>query len=55
MLDDHTPFLRRGIRAVDLIDFDYPYWHTTQDTLDKVTAESLNIVGDTLYQWITTR
>ncbi|MHB0966854.1 MAG: M28 family peptidase [Bellilinea sp.] len=55
MLDDHTPFLRRGIRAVDLIDFDYPYWHTTQDTLDKVSAESLNIVGDTLYQWITTR
>jgi Zn-dependent M28 family amino/carboxypeptidase len=55
MLDDHTPFLQRGIRAVDLIDFDYPYWHTTQDTLDKVSAESLNIVGDTLYQWITTR
>lgn len=55
MLDDHTPFLRRGIRAVDLIDFDYPYWHTTQDTLDKVSAESLNIVGDTLFQWITTR
>ena len=55
MLDDHTPFLRRGIRAVDLIDFDYLYWHTTQDTLDKVSAESLNIVGDTLYQWITTR
>jgi Zn-dependent M28 family amino/carboxypeptidase len=55
MLDDHTPFLRRGIRAVDLIDFDYRYWHTTQDTLDKVSAESLNIVGDTLYQWITTR
>lgn len=55
MLDDHTPFLRRGIRAVDLIDFDYLYWHTTQDTLDKVSAESLNIVGDTLYQWIATR
>ena len=55
MLDDHTPFLRRGIRAVDLIDFDYPYWHTTQDTLDKVSAESLNSVGDTLFQWITTR
>ncbi len=37
MLDDHTPFLRKGIPAVDIIDFDYPYWHTTQDTADKVS------------------
>jgi Iap family predicted aminopeptidase len=52
MLDDHTPFLEAGIPAVDLIDFDYPYWHTTQDTPDKVSAESLQAVGDTLWNWV---
>jgi Zn-dependent M28 family amino/carboxypeptidase len=52
MLDDHTPFLEAGIPAVDIIDFDYPYWHTIQDTPDKVSAESLKIVGDTLRVWI---
>lgn len=45
MLDDHTPFLERGIPAVDLIDFDYPYWHTTADTADKVSPEALERVG----------
>ena len=48
MLDDHTPFLQKGIAAVDLIDFDYPYWHTTQDTADKVAPESLERVGRVL-------
>jgi Zn-dependent M28 family amino/carboxypeptidase len=52
MLDDHTPFLEAGIPAVDLIDFDYPYWHTTQDTHDKVSAESLQVVGETLWNWV---
>ena len=52
MLDDHTPFLQAGIPAVDIIDFDYPYWHTTQDTPDKVSADSLKAVGDTLQAWI---
>jgi glutaminyl-peptide cyclotransferase len=52
MSDDHTPFLQRGIRAVDMIDFDYPYWHTTQDTADKVSAESLERVGRVLQTWI---
>lgn len=52
MLDDHTPFLELGIPAVDLIDFDYPYWHTTQDTPDKVSAASLQAVGHTLWTWI---
>ncbi|MBM3145082.1 MAG: M20/M25/M40 family metallo-hydrolase [Chloroflexi bacterium] len=52
ILDDHTPFLQAGIPAVDLIDIDYPYWHTTEDTLDKVSAESLQAVGDTLFAWI---
>jgi glutaminyl-peptide cyclotransferase len=52
MEDDHTPFLEAGIPAVDIIDFDYPYWHTTQDTPDKVSAESLQAVGDTLWNWV---
>ena len=52
MLDDHTPFLEAGIPAVDIIDFDYPYWHTVQDTPDKVSAESLQAVGETLRAWI---
>jgi Zn-dependent M28 family amino/carboxypeptidase len=52
MLDDHTPFLQAGIPAVDIIDFDYPYWHTVQDTPDKVSAESLQVVGRTLWTWI---
>lgn len=53
MLDDHIPFLQRGFPAVDLIDFDYPYWHTTQDTLDKLSEESLYAVGETLRLWLT--
>ncbi len=52
VLDDHTPFLEAGIPAVDIIDLDYPYWHTTADTADKVSVESLQIVGDTLLAWI---
>ena len=52
MLDDHTPFLEAGIPAVDLIDFDYPYWHTTQDTVEKVSPESLQAIGDTITAWI---
>ncbi|NDJ51948.1 MAG: M28 family peptidase, partial [Chloroflexi bacterium] len=45
ILDDHTPFLMRGIPAVDIIDFDYPYWHTIEDTIDKVSPDSLERVG----------
>lgn len=52
MEDDHTPFLEKGIRAVDIIDFDYPYWHTTEDTSDKVSPDSLEAVGKTLQTWI---
>ena len=55
MEDDHTPFLEKGMRAVDIIDFDYPYWHTTQDTVDKVSADSLHVIGDTLFRWIITQ
>ncbi|MFX0117502.1 MAG: M28 family peptidase [Candidatus Hodarchaeota archaeon] len=52
ILDDHTPFLNRGIPAVDIIDFDYPYWHTVEDTTEKVSAESLGIVGKTIERWL---
>jgi len=52
MIDDHTPFLEAGIPAVVLIDFDYPYWHTVEDTLDKVSAESLARIGRTLEIWL---
>lgn len=55
MIDDHTPFVKQGIPAVDIIDFDYPYWHTPQDTLDKVSASSLEAVGRTLQAWLTDR
>lgn len=47
--DDHVPYLKAGIPAVDLIDFDYPHWHTAGDTLDKTSARSLKIVGDVIY------
>lgn len=51
--DDHLPFLEAGVAAVDIIDFEYPdamngHWHTAADTLDKVSAESLQVVGDVL-------
>jgi Zn-dependent M28 family amino/carboxypeptidase len=46
--DDHLPFLAAGVPSVDLIDFDFPAWHTAADTLDAVSARSLQIVGDVL-------
>jgi len=49
MTDDHEPFLKLGVPAADLIDFDYGYnnvfWHTTDDTVDKLSPKSLEIVG----------
>ena len=52
ILDDHVPFRSLGLPAVDIIDIDYPYWHTTEDTLDKVSAASLERVGRTLEAWL---
>ena len=50
MIDDHYPFLQAGIPAVDLIDFSYGpdnrYWHTKEDTMDKISAESLKTAAD---------
>ena len=44
--DDHLPFLTAGVPSVDIIDLDYPQWHTAEDDLDHVSARSLQIVGD---------
>ena len=44
----HTPLNEIGIPVIDLIDFDFPPWHTAEDTLDKISAESLEIVWDAL-------
>jgi Zn-dependent M28 family amino/carboxypeptidase len=59
ILDDHVPFLRAGIPAVDLIDFNFgsapglnDYWHTEKDTLDKISPHSMEIVGQTTLRLI---
>ena len=44
--DAHMPFVRAGVPSVDIIDLDYPAWHTVQDDLDHVSARSLQVVGD---------
>ncbi|MBN2413318.1 M28 family peptidase [candidate division KSB1 bacterium] len=48
VFDDHIPLLENGIPCIDLIDFDYPYWHTIEDTPDKCSASSLGKVGRVL-------
>jgi glutaminyl-peptide cyclotransferase len=48
LIDDHVSLQKVGIRAIDVVHFypDYPYWHTPEDTIDKVSGQSLQIVGD---------
>lgn len=46
LTDDHVELQKVGIRAIDVVDFDYPSWHTPDDTIDKVSAASLQTVGD---------
>jgi hypothetical protein len=48
VVDDHVPFLSRKVPAVDIIDLEIPYWHTPQDTLDKLSPRSLAVVGHVL-------
>ena len=43
--DDHTPLNAIGVPTMDLIDFDFAWWHTPDDTVDKLSAESLRVVG----------
>jgi len=52
IMDDHVPFLEAGVPAIDIIDIDYRYWHTSYDTAENVSPESLGIVGRTLQTWI---
>ncbi len=53
ILDDHVPLNEiAGIPTANIIDFDYPYWHTLQDTPDKCSPQTLAIVGKTVLQWL---
>ena len=52
LLDDHTPFLRAGVPAIDLIDFTYRYRDTVQDTVDKLSVASLDAVGETVVELV---
>ena len=48
--DDHVPFLRRGVRSIDLIDFDFACWHRSCDDLSAVSERSLDASGETVYE-----
>jgi glutaminyl-peptide cyclotransferase len=50
--DDHTPLNAIGIPALDVIDFDYAWWHTPDDTLDKLSAASLQVVGSVAARYL---
>lgn len=50
--DDHIPFLERGKKFINVIDFDYPQWHTTDDSVEQCSSKSLKVVGDTLLQYL---
>ena len=50
--DDHLLLNQAGIRTIDIIDFDYPFWHTLEDTPDKLSAGTLQMVGDVLFEVI---
>lgn len=52
ILDDHLAINEAGIPTIDLIDFDYPYWHTVQDTADKCSADSLEKVGKAVIDFV---
>jgi hypothetical protein len=50
ILDDHTPFARRGIPAIDLIDFTFTCWHRPCDDLDVVSERSLDLAGESVVE-----
>jgi glutaminyl-peptide cyclotransferase len=50
--DDHLSFLKRGVPCVDVIDLEIPYWHTPQDTLDKISSKSLAVTGHVFLETI---
>jgi glutaminyl-peptide cyclotransferase len=52
MIDDHSPLNAIGVSTIDVIDFDYPWWHTAGDTMDKISAQSLQIVGSVALHYL---
>jgi len=54
ILDDHSPLNEAQVPTIDLIGFDYPYWHTADDTLDKLSPQSLQTVGAVTLRWLKT-
>jgi hypothetical protein len=52
ILDDHTPFARAGMPAIDLIDFDYPCWQKACDTMDQLSTRALDAAGETVLQLV---
>lgn len=52
IFDDHIPFLKSGRPFIDIIDFDYSYWHTVDDSADKCSPESLKTIGDVLLDFL---
>ncbi|MGH2950205.1 MAG: M28 family metallopeptidase, partial [Solirubrobacteraceae bacterium] len=52
ILDDHTPFARRGVPAIDLIDFTFDCWHETCDDMDVVSPRSLDLAGETVVEML---
>ncbi len=50
--DDHMPFAKAGVPALDIIDFDYPAWHKDEDTLDKISGQSMEVVGTVVIEAI---
>ena len=55
VIDDHMPFIAAKIPSVDLIEFDYPEWHTVDDTPENCSADSLKQVGETLLEVVYAR
>jgi Zn-dependent M28 family amino/carboxypeptidase len=55
VIDDHSPFIAAGIDAMDIIEFDFPEWHTVDDTPEHCDPESLRQVGDTLLEVVYSR
>jgi len=53
LIDDHAPLNAIGIPTIDIIDFDYSWWHTADDTMDKISAQSLQIVGSVALYYLT--
>ncbi len=52
LIDDHLPLLKKRIKTCLLIDFDYPYWHTEEDTWDKISIESIKKVGNFFIEYL---